>query len=237
MPPPNDFDLMQLHVRALFLFDSEGRMLGTNEAPPFSAPRVYLGRTAEGNVWHVRRGLPHDQVAALEEFLQCEPPLADRGVEPACLARMMVILARDQPVTAVHRGPAFVFETAPEAGAGTVRLAAGEEARFHPQLREMGWEGPLNSTQEPCFVVEVGGEIVSLCHSSRSLPGAAAAGVSTSPAYRRRGYARRVVQSWAADVMAGGRLAFYSTTWENAASTAIAQGLRLRFFGEDCHIT
>ena len=66
---------------------------------------------------------------------------------------------------------------------------------------------------------------------------AAAAGVDTATDYRRRGFARRVVAAWAADVMNGGRTAFYSTTWENTASRAIARGLGLRFFGEDCQIT
>ena len=146
-------------------------------------------------------------------------------------------LRSDLPVTAIHRGPAFVFERAPKTDGGTIRIGAGEAVRFHHQLREMGWTEALNASQEPCHAVEAGGEIVALCHSSRSSLDTAAAGVSTAPDYRKRGFGRQVVEAWATEVMAGGRLAFYSTAWENAASRAVAAGLGLRFFGEDCHVT
>ncbi|MEP6870279.1 MAG: GNAT family N-acetyltransferase, partial [Anaerolineaceae bacterium] len=116
-------------------------------------------------------------------------------------------------------------------------LATGDLVRFHPQLREMGWTDGLDESQQPCFGVGAAGKIVSLCHSSRLSPEVAAAGVSTAPAYRQRGFARRVVLAWAAAVIASGRIALYSTTWDNTASRAIADGLGLRFFGEDCHIT
>ncbi|MBA4181663.1 MAG: hypothetical protein C0506_13825 [Anaerolinea sp.] len=238
MPAPKtDLELMRLQARNLFRFDRQGRLVSTNETPPFVAPRLFLGRTATGNVWYLRHDLPPGQARGLASLLEREPPLDEAEVEPDCLAEAIVILARGQPVTAIHRGPAFAFETAPVAGSSTRRLATGEATPFHPQLQEMGWTDPPGDSQQPFFVIEDHGEIVAICHSSRSSPDAAAAGVSTAPDYRQRGLARRVVASWAADVMAGGRSALYSTTWDNAASRAIAAGFRLRFFGEDCHIT
>ncbi len=101
----------------------------------------------------------------------------------------------------------------------------------------MGWTEGLEDSQQPCFGMEADGSIVALCHSSRLSEGAAAAGVSTAPDYRRRGFGRRVVAAWATEVMESGLAALYSTTWENAASRAIAAGFGLRLFGEDCHIT
>lgn len=238
MPTPlADLDLMRLHVQLLFRFDDHGALVGTNETPPFSAPRLYLGRTAGGNEWRLHRDLPPEQAHELLALLAAEPPLGEQGAEPLALAAAIVILARYWPVTAIHRGPAFVFESSPVAESAAIRVSAGDTIRFHPELQEMGWVAALNASQEPCFVIEQGGEIVALCHSSRSSPTAAAAGVSTAPAYRRRGYARQVVEAWATEVIGKRRTAFYSTTWENAASRAIARGLGLRYFGEDCSIT
>ncbi|MEP7216399.1 MAG: GNAT family N-acetyltransferase [Anaerolineaceae bacterium] len=235
--PAGSLELMRLQVRNLFRFDDVGRLVSTNETPPFSAPRLFLGRTVEGNAWHLRHDLPAEQAEELTALLGCEPPLGEAGAEPHCLARAIVVLGRDQPVTAIHRGPAFVFESAPDPSAGPLLLGPGDLARFHPQLREMGWTEGLDESQQPCFGVEADGAIVALCHSSRLSVDAAAAGVSTAPDYRRRGFARRTVEAWAAAVIASGRIALYSTTWDNAASRAIADGLGLRFFGEDCHIT
>ena len=228
---------MRLHLQTLFRFDSAGRLVSTNETPPFAAPRLFLGRTREGNSWHLRHDLPTGQAAELTAMLDDEPPLGELGAEPLCLAQAIVILARDVPVTAIHRGPAFVFESAPEPSGVTSPLATADLVRFHPQLREMGWTEGLDESQQPCFGVEADGAIVALCHSSRLSVVAAAAGVSAAPAYRQRGFARRVVLAWAAAVIASGRTALYSTTWDNTASRAIADGLGLRFFGEDCHIT
>ena len=236
-PPTGSLELMRLHLQTLFRFDSAGRLVSTNETPPFAAPRLFLGRTREGNSWHLRHDLPTGQAAELTAMLEEEPPLGELGAEPLCLARAIVILARDLPVTAIHRGPAFVFESAPEASAGTLPLGPENLARFHPQLREMGWTEGLDESQQPCFGVEADGAIVALCHSSRLSSEGAAAGVSAAPDYRRRGFARRVVEAWAREVVLSDRMALYSTTWDNTASRAIADGLGLRFFGEDCHIT
>lgn len=235
--PLTDLDLMRLQVSNLFRRDALGRLLSTNETPPFEAPRLFLGRTRDGNAWHVRHDLAAVQAERLTALLEHESPLGVLGEEPLCLGPAISILARNQPVTSIHRGPAFVFEVAPVAGSGTRRLASGDRAPYHPQLQEMGWMEPPDNSQQPFFVIEVDGVVVSICHSSRSSPEAAAAGVSTAPDYRQRGFAQRVVASWAAEVIGGGRAALYSTTWDNAASRTIAAGFGLRLFGEDCHIT
>lgn len=235
--PTTDLELMRLQVRNLFRLDASGRLVGTNETPPFEAPRIFLGRTSRGNVWHLRHDLSAGQAARLAALLEREPPLAEPGEEPRCLGAAIAILERNQPVTRIHRGPAFVFETAPAAGSATRLLATGDLTPFHPQLREMGWIDAPADCQQPFAVIEAEGSVVAICHSSRSSAEAAAAGVSTAPDYRGRGFARRAAAAWAAEVMRSGRTAFYSTTWDNAASRAIARGFGLRFFGEDCHIT
>lgn len=228
---------MRLQVSNLFRLDGNGRLASTNETPALEAPRMFLGRTATRNVWHLRHDLPAEQTGRLASLLEREPPLGKPGDEPSCLGRAVAILERDQPVTRIHRGPAFVFETPPAAGSATRLLATGDLTPFHPQLQEMGWIDAPADCQQPFVVIEAEGSVVAICHSSRSSAEAAAAGVSTAPDYRGRGFARRAAAAWATEVMGGGRTAFYSTTWDNAASRAIASGFGLRFFGEDCHIT
>ena len=51
--------------------------------------------------------------------------------------------------------------------------------------------------------------------------------VETHPDYRRRGYGRQVVASWAAAALAGGKVAFYSHNAANAASEALVRSLGL----------
>lgn len=227
----------RLQVETLFSFDAAGRMVGTNEEPPFAAPRVFLGRTPEGNTWRLRYDVPPEQAAQLARLLESEPPLARPGDEPRCLPEVVAVLARSAPVTSINRGPAFQFETAPPVPAGTLRLPPDANVPFHPEMQEMGWQVPPDAAQQPCHVVIEDGAIVSLCHSSRLSERAAEAGVSTAPSFRGRGLAKAVTAAWAAEVMATGRAAFYSTTWENAASRAIAASFGLVAFGEDMSVT
>jgi predicted GNAT family acetyltransferase len=63
------------------------------------------------------------------------------------------------------------------------------------------------------------------------------AGVETLPDFRGRGYATDVVAGWARLVRSLGAVPLYSTSWENAASQAVARKLRLVQYGADFHIT
>ena len=72
-----------------------------------------------------------------------------------------------------------------------------------------------------------------ICASARISPGAAEAGVETVAAYRGQGCAQVAVEAWAAAVRESGRVPFYSTSWDNAASRAVARKLGLIPFAED----
>ena len=226
---------MRLHAELLFCFDAAGRMVSTNEEPPMRAPQMYLGRTRGGNVWFLHRGVAAGEARELGALLDREPPLGSDESPPACLGAALEILSASA-LDNVHRGPAFMFETAPAAAAGTKILASGEPANYHPEIRAMGWTAPPDDSRQPFVVYEADGAIVAICHSSRATPGAVAAGVSTAVTYRERGFGLAVTQSWAAEAMAGRRAAFYSTSWDNLASRSIARRLGLRFIGEDCSI-
>jgi predicted GNAT family acetyltransferase len=73
--------------------------------------------------------------------------------------------------------------------------------------------------------------------SARLAPRADEAGLETMLAYRRRGFGVTVTAAWAGIVQAEGRLALYSTSWDNAASQAVAARLGGRQYGEDFSIS
>ncbi len=54
-------DLMRIHLETLFTQDDAGFFMTVNEPGGTEAPRFFLGRTADGNVWGVR----HDVDTAL----------------------------------------------------------------------------------------------------------------------------------------------------------------------------
>lgn len=64
-------ELMRCHVRALFTQDEDGRLIAVNRSAGAQAPRFFLGRTAEGNLWWMCK----DVSAQLAEELA----VGDRG--------------------------------------------------------------------------------------------------------------------------------------------------------------
>ena len=90
----------------------------------------------------------------------------------------------------------------------------------------------------PVVVAFEAGQPAAVCHSPRGRTALAAeAGVETLEPFRGRGLATAAVACWARAVQRTGRLALYSTSWENAASRAVARRLAARPYGEDWHVT
>lgn len=63
------------------------------------------------------------------------------------------------------------------------------------------------------------------------------AGVETAPSMRGRGDAPPTVAAWARAVREDGCVPLYGTSWENAASLAVARTPGMHHFGSDLHIT
>jgi GNAT superfamily N-acetyltransferase len=94
--------------------------------------------------------------------------------------------------------------------------------------------GP-NETQEVCHHGEAWSvlhEGLEVCRaiSVRQNEHCAEVYVETLPAYRRRGYGRRVVAAWALEVMKTDRVAFYSFRLRNTASAAVASSLGAQWY-------
>jgi hypothetical protein len=234
------WDLMQIHVSALYRHDDRNRLLAVNEPghpqpddPP--PPRLYVGRTRAGHVWRFRYDLPEALVAALETLLAAEPVADDLSRPPRCLAALQATLVQHGPVTGIWSGPAWRFpDEIPAPEHEVVPVAAANDVLVRlcsPVLAadELPW-------RQPCLAVVDDGRLASLCFSARNTPLAAEAGVDTLAEFRGRGYAPAVVAAWALAVRKEGRIPLYSTSWDNLASRSVARKLGLVLYGTDLSI-
>lgn len=232
---PSRLELVEMHAEALFLHDERGRIVAVNNVERGTAPRLYLGRTVEGNIWRFRHELAPELVTRLEATLAGEPVATDLEDQATTIRRLFMTLARESPVEFMWEGPAWHFPDQIETMPGI------EVERITPDMRVQDENFPWLADEieycQPVFVVRDGERIVSLCHSSRNTAVAAEAGVETLKAYRGRGYATAVVTAWARAVRAEGCEPLYSTHWGNNASRALAGRLGLILYGADLHMT
>lgn len=225
-------DWLDLHLRALFVHDDRGRIVARNALDGGPAPRFFLGRTANGSRRRVRDDVPDDLAATLEALCAEEPAVADLREPPRHEARYRALLAEHGAVPEVWAGPAYGFPAdLPPAGDNVVRLTAGNAPLLRggdlaPWIEDVGHS-------EPLVALVRDGRAVSVCGSVRRTPEAHEAGVETSAAARGNGFAVAVVTAWAHAVRQLGAEPLYSTSWENAASQAVARKLGLIPYASD----
>lgn len=111
--PLTPLQLLRLHVAALFSLDERGRLARVNEPDGGPAPRLFLGRTREGDAWWFRHDVPEDVV------LELRAVAPDSSLDAAPYA---AILARHAPVQSVWMGPAFEVPSRIPWGEGAVRI-------------------------------------------------------------------------------------------------------------------
>jgi len=226
--------LISIQLDVLLARDGEGRLTTTRDPSARPAPRLFLGRSGEGKVWAVRQDVPAPVRIQLERACAAEPalasPLAKRS--PRCREQLRGLL---EPVAAEYRGPAFVLPR---------ELPRDQRAREVSREDASDWSDAFPWLAEdfqalaPVVIAFEAGEPAAVCHSPRGrTPVAAEAGVETLARFRGRGLATAAVACWAAALQRSGRLALYSTSWDNAGSQAVARRLGARLYGEDWHLT
>jgi RimJ/RimL family protein N-acetyltransferase len=232
----SNLQLLTLQVNTLFLIDPQQRLLAINEPGQPAAPRFFLGRSAGGNLWRFRSDLPAEMIAQLDQLCQREPHSLHVAHPPGHEHDIRAELARHAPIQNEYRGPAYILPPLAVSSPQLVLLS-----RSHaPLVQEtfpwlVDWLAtPANG---PVAAVVDQERAVSVCFCSRITPLAAEAGLETVPAYRGKGYAPRAVSGWAAAIQRSGRLALYSTSWDNHASQRVASKLGARLYGEDWSIT
>ena len=227
-------DLMTMHLGALFTMDANSRLLSVNEpggGPP--APRFFLGRADDGNLWSLAADLPRELTRDLHELCRTEPLDRTPSWSPRYEQAYIRLLETYAPVRNIWRGPAYRFprgkDSAQTAIAITPRNAELLRGGFEKLLEEV-------TDWQPFYAVIEKKKAISVCRSVRISAPAHEAGVETLPEFRGKGHATAVVAVWARAVRSLGSEPLYSTSSGNLASQALARKLGLIQYGVDFHI-
>lgn len=148
----------------------------------------------------------HDVPATTRELLRALGP--ERALTDA--DAVTDILAANAPVTGIYRIAWYTIERIPNTS-----------------------EYPDAERRDGRHVIVRDGQVVAQAWSTCDGPQAAEVEVETDTAYRRRGFARQVVASWAAEVLGQGRAAFYSHVRANDASAGVARSLGLTWLSDE----
>ncbi len=229
-----DLELMEQQAQTLFLRNDAKRLLYVNEPDKPEAPRFFLGRTKQGNIYRFRHDLPEPLINHLEALVALEPIPRALHEEPVYLTAFRDVLHEHSAVQQVWTGPAYRFSREVRWPPGVVRITDANADLLDEGFAD--WRTDL-ATCQPCAVVVRENRAVSLCCSARTSAFAAEAGLETLAAFRGRGYAAKAVEGWAAAVRETGRTPLYSTSWDNVASQGVANKLGLTMYGADLHIT
>lgn len=226
--------LMRMHVEALFTRDQHGRLLRVNEEGGAAAPRFFLGRTAEKNLWWYGSDLSRSLETELDRTCSTLPVGLDEGARASDEDLLTVVLSRQQPVKKAWAGPAFLVPARPGISSTAVPLGREGVEQLSPYLES--WRE--DATKDlPMAVALQDGRAVSVCATVRATTEAHEAGVETHPDFRGRGHATETVVAWSMLVRRMGRIPLYSTSWSNHPSRRLARRLGLEQFGSDLHIT
>lgn len=232
----DDRELSDVHARALFTHDEHSRLVSVNEPGGVGAPapRMFFCRARAFNLWRFRADIPQALAEELGALCADEPVGAEFDCAPRHEESYTRLLESHAPVSAREAGPAYYFDEYVEPSGQLLTITEADAELLRGGFEEFAEELP---TWQPFVALFEGGRAVSVCRSVRITPAAHEAGVETLPEFRGRGYAKEVTAGWARLVRSTGALPMYSTSWDNAASQAVARKLRLTMYAADFHIT
>ena len=225
----DDFALLEIQARTLFVSNDRDRLLTTNEPHGRPAPRVFIGRSAGGDVVRFRADVPTALKAEVAELAGFLPPYRHEPSSGEYNA-ILEALERYGRVEDTFEGPAFRFPEDIEAPAHDLLRITSANVDILPARFDLTDE---IEGRQPCFAIVADGEVRALSYTSRLSEVAAEAGANTDEEYRRRGYAASLVAAWARETRALGRIPLYSTWWANTASRTLAARLRVIPYATD----
>ena len=217
----------QLQLETLFVLDDEGRIVSTREPRAESGPAFALIRDRHACAWAVHRDVSTHLSRELVPLARSEPPARALTDPPTHAERYLTLLGGR-----LDFGPVFTFPATIGASAGVAAIT--EFAQLERHLR--GWTPDELAERSPILGILEDGHAVSVCSCARRTPRAAEAGLETAPAFRGRGFGAQAAATWARAIRDSGRLPLYSTSWNNAASLAVARKLGLTACGSDWNL-
>ncbi|MEM6430627.1 MAG: GNAT family N-acetyltransferase [Deinococcota bacterium] len=223
---------LQKRFEALYIHDDNGRILHINQWYGGQAPRFCLMRSLQAIAWRYRADVPDELCQELTQLCQNEP--AELTRLPKYFEAYLELLGSHQPVTKHWSGPAYFCQQASQTDNNTVNISADNAHLLKDHLND--WSEDVPHVQP--FIAAVKDSIaVAVCSSVRKTDVLHEAGVETASAYRRQGYASKVVTAWVNAVLALDALPVYSTSYENTASMGIADKLGFEQFAVDFHVS
>ncbi|MGV3466358.1 MAG: GNAT family N-acetyltransferase [Heyndrickxia sp.] len=222
----SDLNLMKLHVNVLFQHNVENRITYVNEPPHDEAPRFFFGGTKDGRVIRYHSKLSERVMKEINKVMDSD---TNRSI-----AEIIRILNKDQEIESVEMGPAYIFPDVKSRKTSAIKLTSSNKGILLPHYSYTYEEFEL---RQPCYAIVQNDMVVSLCCSARQTDAAAEASLFTMEEYRGRAYGGEVANAWAAEVQRQGKVALYSTSWDNFSSQSVAEKLNLRRYGTDIHIS
>lgn len=122
----------------------------------------------------------------------------------------------------------YVFASQPRRDIEVIRVS-----RQDHKVKDFGFD----EFAEEVFAIEQNGLLVSACVSARENEKCGEAWVFTAPEHRHQGFAQKVVNAWARNLIERGKIPFYSHKIQNIASANLAKKLRLQPVFEEISIT
>jgi RimJ/RimL family protein N-acetyltransferase len=218
----SDIDLLQMQAEALFVQDSNCKLVRINEPEPISpAPHFYLARSTGGNLWRTHCDLPVELAAKLEALAADEPVERTLAELPRYAVDYTELLEKYAPNITTESGPAYIL---PQNNLPTTTVKITVE-NAHLLAAHFGWLLNTLADYAPVIAMVMDGKAVAVCFCSRLTARVAEAGVYTVAAYRGHGHAMETVRQWSQEVYASGRQPLYETSWTNYASQAVARKL------------
>lgn len=247
-PDIGDVDLLAIQVATLFVLTESGRIQRENDPDRSAGPRLYLAGCESGNIVRIRQDVGEETARAINALVADEPPLRDPRNAPLRVDDYVELLSRQAPIEQRSAGPIYSFPDHLEyehdvtlVGSNTAegdRLVAGLEAdQGMPQsLVDLGFVSVTDIWAPWCIALHQG-EIASIGMTARIGPTGGEVGVTTSTAFRGRGFAAAVVAGWASHPSLRSRALFYSADWTNVSSQRVAERLGLRLIGGSLRLT
>jgi len=219
-------ELMRNHVDVLFKHNTENRIRVVNEPPYDVAPLIFIGATRDGSVVRYLNSLNAEIVERIEHVI--------RG-NPTNLAEVIKIISLVRALNDLSFGPTYAFpDFRDKSSTKAIKVTYENKELLKPHfpytLEDFDYK-------QPCFVIVEDNKVVSICCSARQTSKADEASVYTNEDYRGRGYGVDVTTAWAAEVQKQGRIALYSTSWDNFTSKSLARKLQLVQYGTDIQMS
>ncbi len=126
----SDLQLMQIQAETLYCYDADGRLRCINEPGDPPAPRFFMGRTPQGNLWRFRYDLPTEIAQQLEALCRSEPVGANLTHAPLRYDAIRAVLQAQTPIEEEFRGPAYRVPDNIQPPPGVVLVSEANEQLF-----------------------------------------------------------------------------------------------------------